>query len=190
MTKFENPMNDLFEPSMPLQITTENTALLVVDMQYFDAHPDWGEGRTAKELGVAHHFQEYFDQIEAVTPQIQQLLGLFRRKEMDVIQFENKSMARIGLIPEITSRYRSPYFGHIFSGGYSSGYYSYIWAEVLDADAYEAFRETSIFDAETAKLFRDNIMARGGTEDPMTLYLRFRGAEPSVEPLLKNRGLQ
>jgi peptidyl-dipeptidase Dcp len=108
---------------------------------------------------------------------------------MDADQFETESMSRIGLIPEIVVRYKSPYFNHIFSGGYSSGYYSYIWAEVLDSDAFQAFKETSLFDQKTATAFRENILARGGTEDPMKLYLRFRGAEPSVEPLLKKRGL-
>ncbi len=90
--------------------------------------------------------------------------------------FEKESMERIGLIPEIVVRYRSPYFNHIFAGGYSAGYYSYIWAEVLDADAFQAFKETSLFDPETAKKFRENILARGNTEDPMTLYVKFRGA--------------
>jgi peptidyl-dipeptidase Dcp len=107
----------------------------------------------------------------------------------DADKFEKKSMNRIGLIPEIVVRYKSPYFNHIFSGGYSSGYYSYIWAEVLDADAFEVFKETSLFDQEVATAFRENVLARGGTEDPMTLYVRFRGAEPRVEPLLKKRGL-
>ncbi|HKI74766.1 MAG TPA: M3 family metallopeptidase, partial [Pseudomonadales bacterium] len=78
---------------------------------------------------------------------------------------------------------------HIFSGGYSAGYYSYIWAEVLDEDAYEAFREKGIFDKETARSFRKNILERGGTDDPMTLYKKFRGREPDVAPLLRGRGL-
>jgi peptidyl-dipeptidase Dcp len=110
-------------------------------------------------------------------------------EELDVWEFENNSLGKIGLIPEIVVRYRSPYFRHIFAGGYSSGYYSYIWAEVLDADAFEAFKETSLFDRATADSFRKNILAAGGTEDPMTLYVRFRGTEPKVEPLLKKRGL-
>ena len=109
--------------------------------------------------------------------------------ELDPIPFENKSMTKIGLIPEIVSRYRSPYFQHIFSGGYASGYYSYIWAEVLDADAFQAFKEAGLFDHQTAQAFRDNILAAGGTEDPMVLYKRFRGAEPNIEPLLERRGL-
>jgi peptidyl-dipeptidase Dcp len=107
----------------------------------------------------------------------------------DAEKFETESMSHIGLIPEIVVRYKSPYFNHIFSGGYSSGYYSYIWAEVLDSDAFQAFKETSLFDQKVATAFRENVLAKGGTEDPMTLYVRFRGAEPSVEPLLKKRGL-
>lgn len=103
--------------------------------------------------------------------------------------FENASLARIELMPEIESRYRSTYFQHIFAGGYSAGYYSYIWAEVLDADAFEAFTENGLFDQETAAAFREHILSTGGTEDPMVLYKRFRGREPRIEPILKRRGL-
>ena len=108
--------------------------------------------------------------------------------EPDAVAFENAAMQKIGLIPEIVVRYRSPYFSHIFSGGYSSGYYSYIWSEVLDADAFQAFKETSLFDPATARSFRENVLARGGTEDAMELFKRFRGREPKVEPLLKRKG--
>jgi peptidyl-dipeptidase Dcp len=109
----------------------------------------------------------------------------------DVVAFQKESMDRIGLIDEIIPRYKSWYFNHIFSGGYSSGYYSYIWAEVLDADVYQAFVETGdIFNKEVARSFRDNIISRGGTDDAMTLYLNFRGKEPSIEPLLEKRGLK
>jgi len=109
----------------------------------------------------------------------------------DVLLFETESLDKIGLIPEIISRYRSPYFRHIFAGGYSAGYYSYVWAEVLDADAFQAFKETGdVFDQKTAGLFRKNILERGGTDDPMKLYLQFRGQEPSIEPLLERRGLK
>ena len=109
-------------------------------------------------------------------------------KEQDTLSFEKAAMDKIGLIPEIVVRYRSPYFQHIFSGGYSAGYYSYIWSEVLDADAFQAFKETSLYDPKTAASFRDNIYSRGNTEDPMVLYKRFRGREPKVEALLKRRG--
>ena len=103
--------------------------------------------------------------------------------------FEKEAMRAIDLIDVIAPRYRSTYFQHIFSGGYSAGYYSYIWAEVLDEDAYEAFRENGIFDQETANSFRRNVLERGGTDEPMDLYVKFRGREPDVAPLLKGRGL-
>src|SRR5690606_900060 len=81
------------------------------------------------------------------------------------------------------------YFNHIFNGGYSAGYYSYIWSGVLDTDAFEAFKNTSLFDEDTARSFRMNILEKGGTAHPMILYKQFRGAEPSIKPLLKKRGL-
>jgi peptidyl-dipeptidase Dcp len=108
----------------------------------------------------------------------------------DVRLFEKEVMGGIGLIPEIVPRYRSTYFSHIFSGGYSAGYYAYIWSEVLDCDAYEAFKEKGIFDRATAESFRKNILEPFGTEDPMAQYVRFRGAEPKIDGLLRNRGLE
>lgn len=108
---------------------------------------------------------------------------------LNVIDFEKKTLESIGLIPQIAPRYRTTYFAHIWGGGYSAGYYAYIWAEVLDADAYEAFKEHGIFDKATAQSFRDNVLSMGGSDDAMTMYRRFRGTEPSIEPLLKNRGL-
>ncbi|OGU37945.1 MAG: peptidase M3 [Ignavibacteria bacterium RIFOXYB2_FULL_35_12] len=114
---------------------------------------------------------------------------LINAKEKDAINFEKESLSKIGLIPEIESRYQSTNFQHIFSGGYSAGYYSYIWAAVLDADAFEAFEENGLFDQATALSFRKNILEKGGSEDPMELYKRFRGREPKVDALLKRRGL-
>jgi peptidyl-dipeptidase Dcp len=108
----------------------------------------------------------------------------------DANLFEKASMEKIGLIPEIVTRYRSPYFRHIFEGGYDAGYYSYIWSEVLDCDAFEAFKEKGIFDPATALSFRKNILEKSGSEDAMEMYLKFRGREPSVEPLLEKRGLK
>ncbi len=110
-------------------------------------------------------------------------------QDLDINQFEKDYFEKIGLIPEIVSRYRSTYFNHII-GGYAAGYYSYIWSEVLDCDAFEAFKETSLFDQKTANSFRINILAKNGTADYKTMYLNFRGKEPGIEPLLKNRGLQ
>lgn len=107
----------------------------------------------------------------------------------DVNTFEINAMKNIGLIDAIIPRYRSTYFSHIFAGGYSSGYYSYIWSAVLDTDAFQAFKETSLFDQERARLFRENVLEKGGTEDPAVLYRKFRGADPKIEPLLNKRGL-
>lgn len=110
--------------------------------------------------------------------------------EIDVDAFEEESLNGIGLIPEVISRYRSTYFRHIFSGSYyAAGYYSYIWAAVLDADAFEAFKENGLFDRKTAAAFRNHVLSKGGTEDQMILYKRFRGTDPKIEPLLKRRGL-
>ena len=109
--------------------------------------------------------------------------------QQDVISFEKYVFKKIGLIPEIESRYQSTNFLHIFSGdGYSSGYYGYIWAAVLDNDAFSAFEETSLFDKSTAKKFR-TLLEKSGTIEPMELYKQFRGREPKVDALLKNRGL-
>jgi peptidyl-dipeptidase Dcp len=111
-------------------------------------------------------------------------------QNIDVEAFETESMNQIGLIDEIIPRYKSTYFNHIWSGGYSAGYYSYIWAEVLDADAFESFVESGdIFNKEIAASFRENILSKGGTGDAMAMYTKFRGKDPSIEPLLKNRGL-
>jgi peptidyl-dipeptidase Dcp len=107
---------------------------------------------------------------------------------VNVTRFEKKIMKDLGLIPEILPRWKSPYFTHIHTG-YEAGYYSYIWSEQLDCDAFEAFKETSLFDKKTAASFRKNILAKLGTEDAMVLYKRFRGREPRIEPLLKKRGL-
>jgi len=110
--------------------------------------------------------------------------------EYNATEFENSSMKKIGLIPEIFPRYRSTYFNHIFSGGYSSGYYSYVWSEVLDADAFNAFELTgNVLDRELAGKYRKYILASGGTDDSMELYKRFRGEDPKIEPLLKRKGL-
>ncbi|MFH1766448.1 MAG: M3 family metallopeptidase [Gemmatimonadota bacterium] len=110
--------------------------------------------------------------------------------EHEARAFENADMARIGLIEEIIPRYRSMYYSHIFSGGYSAGYYSYLWAEVLDKDAFQAFVETGdLFDQETAQRLRNEILSRGGTRPGMELYVNFRGREPSIDALLEARGL-
>ena len=108
----------------------------------------------------------------------------------DANSFEKEAMDKLGLIDEIIPRYRSPYFSHIFDGGYSSGYYSYLWSEVLDADAFQSFKDAgSIYDQETAKRFR-NMLSQGGSKPGMDLYVEFRGQEPEIAPLLKKKGFE
>lgn len=107
----------------------------------------------------------------------------------EIQKFEKETLLKIDLIEEIIPRYRSTYFSHIFAGGYSSGYYSYIWSEVLDADAFSVFKTKGLFDKDTADSFRKNILERGGSADPMKLYIKFRGKKPDIGPLLDKRGL-
>jgi peptidyl-dipeptidase Dcp len=108
----------------------------------------------------------------------------------DVIKMEKEAMASTQILPVVSDAAMSPTFSHIFSGGYAAGYYSYKWAEVLDADAYSVFVKNGIFDKKTAASFRQNILVPGGTEHPMVLYKRFRGQEPTIDALLKRHGIQ
>ncbi len=111
--------------------------------------------------------------------------------DIDIAEFEKRVADELGMPAELTYRYRSPYFKHVFgSDEYASGYYTYLWAEVLDSDGFELFKEKGIFDPETARKFKENVLEKGGSEDPMTLYVNFRGHEPSVDALLRNRGLK
>lgn len=111
--------------------------------------------------------------------------------DIDVAAFEKASLTKIGMIPQIITRYRSTYFNHIFAGGYSAGYYSYTWAAVLDADAFSAFKETGdIYNSEKATAFRKYILEKGDSDDPMKLYKEFRGANPNPDALLIKRGLK
>ena len=107
----------------------------------------------------------------------------------DIDAFEDETLKNLGLIPEIESRYRSTYFGHIFAGGYSSGYYSYLWTEVLEADAFEAFKQNGLYHKETADKLKKYVYSSGNTKDLMEQYVKFRGKEPDIQPLLEKRGL-
>ena len=107
----------------------------------------------------------------------------------DIMDFERKAMSRTRLLPAVPEANMSVQFSHIMSGGYAAGYYSYKWAEVLDADAFSLFLEKGIFDKETANSFRSNILSKGGTADPMRLYVNFRGKEPDIKALLKRNGI-
>lgn len=111
--------------------------------------------------------------------------------ELDIRAFEKTAMDKYGLIPEIKPRYRSTYFNHIWASGYASGYYAYMWSEILDADAFQAFKETgNIFNKDVAARFEKEILSKGGTRDPLEMYIAFRGKEPGIDALLVNRGLK
>lgn len=116
-------------------------------------------------------------------------LGTDELKVEDVAAFEQKAMAATELFPAVEGTCMSTQFSHIFQGGYAAGYYSYKWAEVLDADAFSVFKEKGIFDQATADSFKDNILSKGGSEHPMELYKRFKGEEPKVDALLERAGL-
>lgn len=144
-----------------------------------------------EKIHRAKRFNQGFKTVEYVAASLLDLEWhtLPTTAEPNAEVLERIALARMGIPREIVPRYRSTYFQHIFSGGYSSGYYSYVWAEVLDADAFKAFKENGIFDPATARSFRQNILEKGYSEEPMVLYQRFRGRPPSVEPLLEKRGL-
>lgn len=178
---------------MPSQVV-ENWALEPEVLKLYARHYETGElipDELIAKMNNARLFNQGFATTEYLAASYLDMdwHTLSSPAALDPTAFEVKSLNRIGLMPEIISRYRSPYFRHIFAGGYSAGYYSYIWAEVVDADAFQAFKETSLFDPEMAAKFRKFILAAGGTDDPMTLYKKFRGREPKIDPLLDRRGL-
>lgn len=146
------------------------------------------------KLENAKHFNQGFETVEYLAASFLDMKWHTLTQavtDIDVNQFEQQALSEINLMSQIVSRYKSPYFAHIFSGGYSSGYYSYIWSAVLDSDAFAAFQEKeSIFDQATADAFRKHILSKGNTAKPIELYKLFRGKEPSIEPLLKKRGLK
>ena len=178
---------------LPSQIM-EHWAIEPEVLKMYALHYKTGEPITDEliaKMQAASSFNSGFETMELVGAA---LLDMEFHMLKDYTDFEantfEKSVAdKIGLLPQIAFRYRGPYFNHVFSGGYAVGYYSYLWAEVLDADGFEAFRENGIFDEATGRSFRKNILEMGGSEEPMTLYKRFRGAEPNPTALLRNRGL-
>ncbi len=143
-----------------------------------------------KKMDSASKFNQGFANVEYLAASMLDLAyhTLKAPVNIDIATFEKNYLDSIGLIPEIVSRYRTTYFSHII-GGYDAAYYSYLWAAVLDNDAFEAFKENGIFDKETADSFRKNILEKNGIENAMKMYVDFRGREPIIEPLLKNRGL-
>jgi peptidyl-dipeptidase Dcp len=178
---------------LPSQIM-ENWALVPEVLRSYARHYKTQEPipeEVIEKIKKSQKFNQGFATVEYVAAALLDMdwHSLTDTAEVDANAFERRTCDRIRLMPEIAPRYRSSNFGHIFSGGYSAGYYNYLWAEVLDADAFEAFKEHGLFDRKTAESFRKNILELGGTEDLMLLYERFRGRKPSVEPLMKKRGL-
>lgn len=143
-----------------------------------------------QKMDAASKFNQGFANVEVIAASLLDLAyhTIEKPVDIDIAKFEKDYLNSIGLIPEIESRYRTTYFGHII-GGYDAGYYSYTWAAVLDNDAYDAFTENGIFDQTTAASFRKNILEKNGIENAMKMYVDFRGREPIIEPLLKARGL-
>ena len=177
---------------LPSQIN-EHWAMEPEVLKAYAKHYETGEvipDALIEKINRQSTFNEGFITTELLAASIldMELHNLTEIKDFDILDFEKVAMDKVGLIPEIAPRYRSTYFNHII-GGYAAGYYSYSWANVLDNDAFEAFKENGIFDQKTARLFRTQILEKGGSDDPMTLYVNFRGAEPKLDAMLRNRGL-
>lgn len=188
-----NVMRDFVE--LPSQIM-ENWCFEPQVMKTYAIHYQTGEvipDALIEKIQKASTFNQGFTMTELLSASLLDMdyHSMTDTTAFDVNAFEKKTMERIGMIPEIIVRYRSTYFNHVFGGGYSAGYYSYTWAEVLDADAYQAFVESGdIYSPKVATSFRQNILEKGDSDDPMVLYKKFRGAEPNPEALLKRRGLK
>ena len=181
---------------LPSQIM-ENWAFEPEVLKVYAKHYQTGEvipPALVEKIRKSEQFNQGFATVEYLAAAILDMdwHSLTTTQEQDTAAFERQTLERIGMLAAIIPRYRSEYYNHIFGpgGGYAAGYYNYIWSEVLDSDAFQAFKENGLFDQATAKAFRDNILERTGMEDAMTLFERFRGREPSVEPLLVKRGLK
>ena len=178
---------------LPSQIM-ENWAFQPEVLATYAFHYETGEvipAELVEKINAAGTFNQGFMTTELVAASILDLKWhmLSSVEGIDPIAFEAEACKAMGLIDEIIPRYRTTYFNHIFNSGYSAGYYSYLWAEVLDKDAFEMFKQNGIFDPATATSFRKNILEKGGSDEPMMLYRRFRGADPDPSALVKARGL-
>ena len=178
---------------LPSQIM-ENWAFQKEVLASYARHYETGEvipEELVAKIEAAENFNQGFMTTELAAAAILDLKWhmLSSVEGIDPIAFEAEACKEMGLIGEIIPRYRTTYFNHIFNSGYSAGYYSYLWAEVLDKDAFELFKEKGIFDKETAMSFRRNVLEMGGSDEPMDLYRRFRGADPDPKALVKARGL-
>ena len=192
-TTSRNVPRDFVElPSQIMEHWAADPEVLKVYAKHYETNepiPD----ELIEKLEKSGHFNQGFATVEYVAASILDLdwHTIENTENIDVNAFEKASMNRIGLIDEIIPRYRSTYFAHIFSGGYSAGYYVYMWAEVLDCDAYNAFEESGdIFNQELAAKFRKHILSENGMGEGMEQYLKFRGKEPSIDALLEKRGLK
>ncbi len=183
---------------LPSQVM-ENWANEPEVMKTFALHYETGEPMPETlmdRIVESAHFNQGFATVEFLMStyldmEYHTITEPFQNLDQASITVEEQTIEKYGMIPEINYRWQSTNFQHIFAGGYAAGYYSYLWSGLLDADAYEAFRETGdVFDQETALSFRKNILERGGTEDAMQMYIDFRGREPIIEPLLRQRGLK
>ncbi|MFZ4522014.1 MAG: M3 family metallopeptidase [Bacteroidales bacterium] len=180
---------------MPSQIN-ENWAGEPEVLKAYARHYQTGEPMPDKLIEKIQNsalFNQGFETVEYLAASILDMdyHGITQTQSIDVLKFENESMSKIGLISEIIPRYRTTYFAHIFGGGYAAGYYVYIWAAVLDADAFSAFKSSGdIFNKTLAARFRKYCLAESGNDEGMIQYRKFRGQDPSVEPLLKRRGLK
>jgi len=178
---------------LPSQIM-ENWASHPEVLKMYAKHYQTGEvipDEVVEKINNSQYFNKGFEAVEYLAAAILDMDWHSSNNllTIDPVKFEEESLNKIGLIPEIASRYQSTNFNHIFGGdGYSAGYYGYYWAAVLDADAFGAFLENGLFDKNTAELFRRNILEKGGSDDPMNLYIKFRGREPKPDALIKRLG--
>lgn len=178
---------------LPSQIM-ENWAFQKEVLADYARHYETGEvipDSLVTKINAAETFNQGFMTTELVAASVLDMKWheLTSVEGVDPMAFEAAACKEMGLIDEIIPRYRTTYFNHIFNSGYSAGYYSYLWAEVLDKDAFELFKQKGIFDQNTAASFRRNVLEKGGSDEPMDLYRRFRGADPDPAALIESRGL-
>jgi peptidyl-dipeptidase Dcp len=178
---------------LPSQIM-ENWAMRPEVLKMYAKHYKTGEiipQELIDKIDNSKYFNQGFETLEYIAASLLDMDWhvITDTVEKDVLLFEKASIKKMGLIPQIWPRYLTTNFIHIATWGYESGYYSYLWSAVLDADAFESFVESGIFEKAAAYSLRENILSKGGSEDPMELYVKFKGRKPTVDALLKNRGL-
>ena len=178
---------------LPSQIM-ENWAMKPEVLKMYAKHYKTGEpipDELIRKIDNSKYFNQGFETLEYIAASLLDMDWhvITETTEKDVAQFEKELIKKMGLIPQIWPRYLTTNFIHIATWGYESGYYSYLWSAVLDSDAFESFMENGLFDKSTADSFRENILSKGGSEEPMELYVKFKGRKPTVDALLAKRGL-